>query len=52
MNTIKVLHICKERTDEVLNMYLTGASVFEIADYFNTGDKDINEIIDQYSCYL
>lgn len=42
----------KEVYEEILQLYLMGASVWEIADYFNMDDKDINAIIDQYSPYL
>ena len=31
----KVFFIIKERIDEILSLYLNGASVLEIADYFN-----------------
>lgn len=47
-----VLGINKERLDEVLYMYLIGASVWEISDYFNMGDSEVNQIIDQYAPYL
>jgi len=47
-----ILCIRKERLDEILYMYLMGASVLEISDYFNMGDNEVNQIIDQYAPYL
>lgn len=42
----------KERIDEILSLYLSGASVEEISCYFKIGFEEINFIIDAYSCYL
>jgi hypothetical protein len=47
-----ILNLRKERTDEILCMYLMGTSVWEIADYFNMGDNEINQVIDVYAPYL
>ena len=37
---------------QVLSMYLAGASVWEICDYFEMGDVTVNEIIDKFAPYL
>jgi len=42
----------KKLIEEVLNLYLSGATVYEICDYFNLGDGIINEIIDTYAQHL
>ena len=52
MEKVGYLGYRKDRIDEVLSLYLNGATVWEIASYFETGDKDINEILDFYTKYL
>lgn len=42
----------REFIEEILSMYLNGASVWEIAEYMNIGDNEVNEIIDKFSPYL
>lgn len=46
------LFMIKDILDEILQLYLMGASVLEISDYFNISFEEINEIIDRYSPYL
>jgi hypothetical protein len=52
MSLAAPLFFKKEIIDEIFSLYLNGASVYEIADYFNIGDNKINEILDRYSKYL
>jgi uncharacterized protein (DUF433 family) len=47
-----ILCINKDTLDELLQMYLMGASILEISDYFNLTFENVNEIIDRYSPYL
>ncbi|MCK9441173.1 MAG: helix-turn-helix domain-containing protein [Methanothrix sp.] len=42
----------KELINEILFMYLNGASVIEISDYFGFSEIEVNKIIDRYSKYL
>jgi len=38
--------------DQILTLYLNGASVYEICDYLGTGDNEINHILDTFAPYL
>jgi len=44
--------MCNEYIEQILVLYLQGASVWEICEYTELGDNEVNKIIDKYSPYL
>ena len=42
----------KEAIKEILIMYLNGASVWDICEYMDMNDKEVNDIIDKFAPYL
>jgi hypothetical protein len=48
----ETLNYKKELVDEILTMYLSGMTIWEMCDYLNMGDTEINKIIDRFSPYL
>lgn len=42
----------KECLEEILNMYLLGASINDISEFMKLSDREVNQILDHYSQYL
>ena len=47
-----MIYLSIEFIEEIMIMYLNGASIYDICIYVGTSDKEINEVIDTYAPLL